>query len=244
MFDRQLQITIIDLVCTIWRAPNKRIWVIWMTRYATEKKKTDWCYIPGKGQFFLDWDKLQSFNDRCFLVALDERQISVLLAHLAVFPQFSHIWSLPRRASWDASIVEKWENINDFVEDLERCLMSGCEVEKLIFSNLLIAAAVSGDSVDLDANLDDIMTGVKNYATIGLRPQFVANSGSNIADVAEDAADQATIDLLAIKDAIDGLVAAIAAGEDIEDDLANVWFTIEAVATILGAEVGAPPTPL
>lgn len=215
-----------------------------MTRYASEKKKSDWCYIPGKGQFSLDWDKLQAFNERCFLVALDERQISVLLAHLAVFPQFSHIWSLPRRASWDAGITQKWEDINDFIEELEYCLMAGCEVQKLIFSNLLIAAAISGDSVDLDADLDTLMTGVKDYATIGLTPQLVANSGSNIADVAEDAADQATLDLIAIKEAIDNLIGAIAAGEDTEDDIANIWFTVKAVAEILGATVGAPPIPL
>ncbi len=215
-----------------------------MTKYASEKKKTDYCYIPGKGQFSLDWGKMQSFNDRCFLVALDERQISVLLAHLAVFPQFSHIWSLPARASWDAEIAQEWEDINDFVEHLEYCLMSGCEVEKLIFSNLLVAAALSGDSVDLDADLDDLMTGTKDYASIGIRPQMVANSGASIADVAENAADQQTLDLIAIKDAIDNLIDAIAAGEDTEDDIANVWFTIKAVATILGASVGAPPTPL
>lgn len=215
-----------------------------MTRYASEKKASDYCYIPGKGQFSLDWDKLQSFNERCFLVALDERQISVLLAHLAVFPQFSHIWSLPRRASWDAGVIQKWEDINDFIEGLEYCLMSGCEVEKLIFSNLLVAAALSGDSVDLDADLDVLMTGVKDYATIGIRPQLVANSGSGLADVAEDGADQQTLDLVAIKDAIDALAVAVAAGEDLEDDLANTWFAIKAVATILGATVGAPPTPL
>lgn len=215
-----------------------------MARYASEKKRSDWCYIPGKGQFSLDWDKLQSFNERCFLVALDERQISVLLAHLAVFPQFSHIWSLPRRASWDAGLIQKWEDINDFTEELERCLMSGCEVEKLIFSNLMVAAALSGDSVDLDADLNILMTGVKDYANTGISPQFVADSSKNIADVAEDAADQQTLDLIAIKDAIDNLIDAIAAGEDTEDDIANVWFTIKAVATILGATVGAPPTPL
>lgn len=215
-----------------------------MVRYASEKKASDWCYIPGLGQFSLDWDKLETFNRRCFLVALDERQISVLLAHLAVFPQFSHIWSLPARASWDAGLFQKWENINDFVEDLEYCLMSGCEVEKLIFSNLLVAAALTGDSVDLDADLDVLMTGVKDYANTGLSPQFIANSTTSIADILEDGAEQLTLDLIAIKEAIDNLIGAIAAGEDTEDDIANVWFTVKAVATILGATVGAPPTPL
>lgn len=32
--------------------------------------------------------------------------------------------------------------------------------------------------------------------------------------------------------------------EELEDDLANVWFTVKAVATILGAVVGEPPVPL
>ncbi len=32
--------------------------------------------------------------------------------------------------------------------------------------------------------------------------------------------------------------------EELEDDLANVWFTVKAVATILGAVVGEPPLPL
>lgn len=220
-------------------------------KYASERKPSDYCYIPAKGPFSLDWDKLQSFNDRCFLVALDEWQISVLLAHLAVFPQFSHIWSLPRRAEWDAGLHQKWEDIQDFVEELERCLMSGCDVELLIKSNLMVAAALSGDSVDLDADPSTIMTGIKDYAVTGVSPQFVANSGSNLADVSENAADQATIDLNAIKTAIDALElamqdvkTAIENGQDLEDDLANVWNTISAVATILGGTVGLPPIPL
>ena len=31
---------------------------------------------------------------------------------------------------------------------------------------------------------------------------------------------------------------------ELEDDLANVWFCVKAIGTILGATVGAPPMPL
>jgi hypothetical protein len=221
------------------------------TKYASELKPRDYCYIPGQGPFSLDWDKLQLFDDSCFLVALDRRQIAVLLAHLATFPRFSHIWSLPRRAHWDAVMQLKWDDINRFLSDLEFCLMSGCDVSLLLKTNLMIAAAISGDTVDLDSDIEDLVQGLKDYSTIGLSPQFVADSGNNLADVTENLSDQQTLDLNAIKTSIDTLEivlqdikTAIETSQDLEDDLANVWNAVSGVVTILGGVVGAPPVPL
>lgn len=213
-------------------------------------------YVFAPGLYWrLDWLQIQADwpTPRCYLFALDDRQIELLLNLTTVFPHFYKNWGF-EKATLDTG---QWDEIQTFIAELEGCLMSGCEVSLLIKSNLLVAAALSGDSVDLDAEVETLMTGVKDYASIGVSPQLKADSGDGLADVQEDASEQATIDLNAIKDALLELTSITAAlqaietaigvagtAEDLEDDLANVWFATKAVATILGAVVGAPPTPL
>lgn len=220
----------------------------YVSRIGLEK---NYVYAPGL-YWQLDWQQIQADwpDPRCFLFALDDRQIEVLLNLLTTFPYFYRNWGFTK-INLDPT---EWDEIQTFIAELEGCLMSGCDVQFLIKSNLLVAAALSGDTVDLDADLGDILTGVKSYADTGVSPQFLADSSKNIADVAEDAAEQQSVDLNAIKDALGAIETALlsveaaieAAGiaQDLEDDLANVWFTVKAVATILGASVGAPPTPL
>jgi len=210
-------------------------------------------YVFAPGLYWqLDWAQIQDDwpTPQCFLVALDDRQIELVLNCLTAFPHFYKNWGYTKE---DLDLTE-WDEIQSFVAETEACLMSGCEVQLLVKSNLLIAAALSGESVNLDEDIGDILTGVKDYSATGVSPQFVANSSLNIADVTEDAADQATVDLNAVRDAIDSIEAALqtmitaietaSTAEDLEDDLADVWFALRAVATILGASVGAPPTPL
>lgn len=222
-------------------------------KYASQLSPKDYIFAP-KHPFPFDWSSLVAMHpddeNVCFLVALDRMQIDVILSYLSMAGYY-RLWGLPNRKQWGATETQQWDDIQSFIAGLEYCLMSGCNVELLIKSNLLIAAAISGDSVDLDDDISDLITGVKDYASIGLSPQLIANSGNNLADVTENLSDQQSLELAAIKTAIDNLETAlqdikatIEAGEDLEDDLANVWNAVSAVATILGGTVGVPPIPL
>lgn len=187
------------------------------------------------------------FNSDCqWLVALTDWDLSILL-------------SLLRYASWEA----RWINHADFqeilwqVQRLEHCLMSGCQVSDLIKTNLMLYAAISGQTVDLDAALPN-----GSFSVDGLTPKFEGNNG-NITEAVEalstdlssmtisigdvelptgltDAINAITTALSDIKTEITGLDVT----EDLEDDLANVWGKLDDIATILGAITGAPPTPL
>ena len=105
--------------------------------------------------------------------------------------------------------------------------MSGCKVVDLVTTQRMLVAAITGDAVDLDA---DLPTGV--YDPAGLTPKFEGDTG-NIAQAVEALALQ----ISDLKDTIE-------ASGDLEDDLANVWNSLSAIATVLGITVGAPPTPL
>jgi NTP pyrophosphatase (non-canonical NTP hydrolase) len=65
-----------------------------------------------------------------------------------------------------------------------------------------------------------------------------------LVDAIRDGFQQLHEDILGLQGEGSGIVEVAQAAEELEDDLANVWFTVKAVATILGATVGAPPTPL
>ena len=72
-------------------------------------------------------------------------------------------------------------------------------------------------------------------------------SGCEVQDLVtaiEDGFAQLHEDLTGLTGESGALVEIAQGTEELEDDLANVWFVIQAVATILGATVGAPPTPL
>jgi hypothetical protein len=88
-----------------------------------------------------------------------------------------------------------FKEVDERINRLEECLMSGCDVSALI------------DAIEAGfAQLHDDLTGEDS----GL--PLIEDIGDNVGEL--------------------------------EDDLANVWFTVKAVAMILGASVGAPPTPL
>ena len=109
--------------------------------------------------------------------------------------------------------------------------MAGCDVSQLVKSNLLVAAALSGQSVDLDADLDTLLTGVKDY------------SGNSLVDIKE------SIDGLAgdtdLSDILNQLLDIFnTTKNDLEDDLANIWQKLEDITTVLGGTVSPPPDPL
>lgn len=85
-------------------------------------------YIPHFAG--LGWAELLEFwpdeDNRCYLVALDNRQISVLLSLL---DQVAWAWWL-----WNISTDNETAGhaINDFTDELKDCLMSGCNVSDLV----------------------------------------------------------------------------------------------------------------
>lgn len=169
-----------------------------------------------------DEAKLSEYGDTCqYLVPLTDWQLTIIL-------------SLLRYAQWES----RWENLTgdfariiDKIALLEHCLMSGCRVEDLVKTNRMLVAAVTGQSVDLDS---DLPTGVVDFADTGLSPKFEGDNG-NIAQAVESLETALTELKTAVENAGPG---------ELEDDLANVWGVLQGVATILGATVGAPPTPL
>jgi len=207
----------------------------------------DYVFAPGLW-FALDYDKIhEDWDGRCYLVALDEYQIDFLLNLTSAIPNFYKNWGYTKQ-NLDK---EKWKTIQEFVSLTETCLMSGCDVQLMVKTQLMLVAALTGDSVDLDADIETLISGVKDYADNGVSPQFVTPGGDNIAEVTDAMSTQQNIDLVAIKDALAALtsemsnvISAIEAGQDLEDDLANVWNAISAVVTVLGGTVGIPPLPL
>ena len=199
-------------------------------------------YVLAPGGLNLDWYALLSTipdeANKCYLVALDNRQLSVLHNLVSVFLPWYWLWNVKRNDQTARTAIQ------DFTEHLQECLMSGCSVEDLIKTQRMLIAEVSGTSVDLDSPLP---TGV--YSPVGLANKFTF-AGDNIAKIASDGNDQQTIDLNAIKTAIENVQAelsniktAIESG-DLEDDLANVWGKLAEIVTILGAVSGAPVPPL
>lgn len=166
----------------------------------------------------LDADKLSEYSEDCqWLVALTDWQLTLILSAI-------------RYAHWE----RRWHNVTgpfadilDKVFLLERCLMSGCQVSDLITVNRMLVAAITGDAVDLDT---DLPAGVFDPA--GLTPKFEGDNG-NVSQAVEALA-------LQISDLKDTIVA----NGDLEDDLANVWNSLSAIATVLGITVGSPPIPL
>jgi hypothetical protein len=120
---------------------------------------------------------------------------------------------------------------------LEHCLMAGCNVQDLITTQRLLIGAITGTVVDLDVPLPE--TGTVDFTQSGLATKFISTETEprNLADILAD-----------LQGALGELQAAVEASgesvEELEDDLANVWGTVQTVATILGAVAGAPVPPL
>lgn len=95
----------------------------------------------------------------CWLVALDDWEIAVILSSL----RYAH-WT--RR--WRNLGSLTWDEIEAKITNLEYCLMAGCNVQNLIKTNLMMIAAMTGQSIDLDDIDDDYFTGEKDYTSTGL----------------------------------------------------------------------------
>lgn len=128
----------------------------------------DYVFAPGH-YFQFDWDDLQAeFPDedsRCYLVALDDRQINILLHMLSVFPKYYKNWGYTKENLDTAA----WDEISAFVSETELCLMSGCDVRLMFEEIARLRAAVAGEEV----TVTDPDTGepvVVDYTETGLTP--------------------------------------------------------------------------
>jgi len=123
------------------------------------------------------------------------------------------------------------DEIEDIVDKAHGEIIMGCSAEDLIKTQRMLVAAITGQAVDLDA---DLPTGVVDYAAVGLSPKFEGASG-NI-----------TVAVEALSVALGEIETAIgtAVPEDLEDDLANVWTILQAISLALGGTVPTPLPPL
>ncbi len=98
-------------------------------RYDSQRDRENYTFHPGR-QFHLEFNPDPG---ACYLFALDERQSSLLRTMLSVFPKYHWVWGLPSpKRDWDVATEQQWADISDFVEELEACLLSGCDVSQLI----------------------------------------------------------------------------------------------------------------
>lgn len=121
-------------------------------KYASQVNlERDWTFSPGQ-YFQFDWDKLQSEfpEPQCWLVALDDREINILLHMLSVFPKYYKNWGFEHKRTWDEDDETAWDEIQTFISETELCLMSGCEVSALLDEIRRLNAIIAGEEVTID----------------------------------------------------------------------------------------------
>lgn len=136
--------------------------------------------------------------------------------------------------SWDAktgSIKDTQAIGRDIFESMSMGCFEALSTD-LIKTQRMLISAITGLPVDLDTALP---TGVYDVATDALSPKFQGVQG-NIALAVEELA----IEMGELRQ----LIEAGGATGDLEDDLANVWNALTAIANVLGIEVPSPPQPL
>jgi len=109
------------------------------------RQNENYQFIPGWKS--LNWEQLKNTDDTCFLVALDGQMLSILLSLVDMVLPWYWLWQIDKQDNTSKS------ELRNFIARLEFCLMAGCEVENLIKTNLMILSALSGQEIDLDADL-------------------------------------------------------------------------------------------
>lgn len=160
------------------------------SKYASELKKNNYTFHPRR-KFQLDYDELHTVHpdddNSCYLVALDQRQLNVLLAMSTVFTRYHWVWGLPSpRSEWNDDKKQLWHDIETFIAEMESCLMNGCKVSDLVDAMNTISTtldtkmdgverllrlqieAVTGGSVDFAS--DEVVPAQANYNSTGLVP--------------------------------------------------------------------------
>ena len=153
-------------------------------------------------------------TEQMFSPALDSQQINILLAMMSVFPKYHWVWGLPSpRSEWDQQTTELWEMITAFVNQLEACLMSGCDMAEflqsqkdLVRTQRMLVASIVGEAINFDQQPD--LPNAINYE--GLYSILKAQNAI---------LDEGGITLQEMKDIIDNLDLT---GTDFLDTLADI----------------------
>lgn len=187
-------------------------------------------YVNWPGGFGLNWARLltqvpDNIN-QCYLVALDNRQLNLIQSVIA---QLQWYWL------WDAGKTDSQE-IRNYLYELDYCLMSGCSVEDLITAIDNVRTELSSIDVTLGAG-----NAQSNTNLIAIDTTLGAGNAQETADLNAINTTLAGIDtaLDTIKASIDSL----GGGEDLEDDLANVWGQLVGILRVLGG-ITATGSPL
>ncbi|MCB0208015.1 MAG: hypothetical protein KDJ52_01720 [Anaerolineae bacterium] len=138
-------------------------------KYDKSRDRENYTFHPGKQFHAIFLDDPGS----CYLLALDHRQLSLLREMCAVFPKYHWVWGLSSpRSGWDAATQQTWQDITDFVEELEATLLSGCDLQAFIDAAIDQAAAIrelTAVVADLElssvTNVDIDMSGVEQKLT-------------------------------------------------------------------------------
>ena len=183
-------------------------------------QRKDNAFIPGG--LCLNWDRRHEYipdnANLCYLVALDNRQIDVLLSLLS---HMRYYWL------WDTQ-KSNLQPIVEWLWSLEFCLMSGCSVEQLIAKLDEIKNTLASGNAQQTLDLGNISLTI------------ASGDAQQTADLNTINATLATVTtaLADIKTSIDALP-----DSDLEDDLANVWSQLSGVLQVLAGvsqTVGSP----
>jgi len=135
-------------------------------------------YVESADAVELDWAALAEMDQGgCYLVALPWAGLSVLLSLLR-YAQW--------RARWREVDSTEWSDVEDFIEELEACLIMGCDVRDLIDtingSSNRLALELSRMNFNLDRirdNLDSLAPDGEAYQEYGLA-NILAAIGPNL----------------------------------------------------------------
>lgn len=133
-------------------------------------------FIPGWQP--LSWQGLMSSYpddiDHFWLVCLSGKQLSVLLSLVNMVVPWYWLWQI------DKTDTSSQSALKDFKNNLERDLMAVLSIDDLIKTNLMLVAALTGESINRD-NPAAYLTGT--YDPTGIEPTLSAGNTARHTDL-------------------------------------------------------------
>ena len=184
----------------------------------------------------LNWyqllEEIEDDDNKNKLVVLDNRQLSVLHSLVNLILPYYWIWGVEKTDS------EGRTAISDFKEKLEADLMAVLNIDDLIKTNLMLVAALTGETIDRD-HPENYMAG--SYTPTGLTPTVeLTNTALGTLDTTVSGAltthNETFNSMLEQIELIQASLATMAgkSPDDLADDLEGIASTISTIATILG----------
>jgi hypothetical protein len=184
----------------------------------------------------LNWyqllEEIATDDNKNKLVVLDNRQLSVLHSLVNLILPYYWIWGIEKTDS------EGRTAISDFKEKLEADLMAVLNIDDLIKTNLMLVAALTGETIDRD-HPENYMAG--SYTPTGLTPTVeLTNTALGTLDTTVSGAltthNETFNSMLEQIELIQASLATMAgkSPDDLADDLEGIASTISTIATILG----------